>query len=597
MKTKIFIIQIIISVVLLSMVGCGNNTGKSDEGSITIVYTNDTHSYIDNVEKDEAGNVIGDGLRFSKIAAMVADMRAAGKNVILVDAGDEIQGNIYGAIDEGEKIIDIMNATGYQLATPGNHDFGYGITQFLKLVENADFPYITCNFHSMDGSNLKISDTKIFDIAGKKVAFVGILTPETFTSSTPAYFQNEKGEFIYSIDGTSNAKDLYDSVQNAIDSVRDKADYVIALGHLGVGLSEENAGISSKDVISNVSGLDAFIDGHSHTTMEGEIIKDKDGKKVLLTQTGNYLNAVGVMEISKKGKITTKLVNDYESEDENVAKLEEEWIQEISDRMSEVIGELDTPLYIANPDNEKERWIRAKEMNCGDFTADSVYWFFNDRLEQDCDVAIINGGGVRTQIDKGDVTYLSAKQVEPFGNMICLISAKGQQIIDALEMGVTEVGKWDEEWNCPAENGGFMHVAGLTYTVDCSIPSNVKVDGNGLFKSVDGEYRVKDVKIYNKSEGKYEDINPEKEYKLAGISYLLRNSGNGLSMFKDDELVVDYVGQDYIVLSEYIKSFNGKGDKAVINTKNSPLFAYKNYLLDYENPLGAGRINIINDSN
>ena len=593
MKKKISIIITLAVMAIGLMAGCGNK--KEAAGSdITIIYTNDVHSYIDNVQKDDSGNITGDGFRFSKIAAMVKDMRNDGKNVLLVDAGDEIQGDIYGAMDEGETIIKIMKKTGYQLATPGNHDFDYGVLHLLKLVENAGFPYVTCNFHSTQTKEIVFSDSHTFDIGGKKVAFVGISTPETMTSSTPLYFQDERGEFIYTIDGLVDANDMYVSVQNAVNNAKENADYVIAIGHLGIGLSAKDKGWDSRSVIANVSGLDAFIDGHSHTTLESEIVKDKDGKDVVLTQTGSYLNAVGMMTIAADGTISTKLVNDYEREDEEVAALEKDWIADIDFQMNENIGVLETPLYVNNPDNLSERWIRARELNLGDFTADSMYWFFNKRINFDCDIAIQNGGGIRSKIDSGDISYLDVKQVNPFGNMVCLISATGQQIIDALEMGATVVEQWDEQWNAPAENGGFLQVAGMTYVVDTNIESSVETDSNGMFKCVSGEYRVKDVKVYNRENGQYEPIDPNKEYQLAGINYLLRNGGNGLSMFEADPLTIDFVGQDYIILAEYIKSFaEEEGEYAIVNTKNSPLSEYDGYLIDYENPLGAGRINII----
>lgn len=568
-----------------------DNTNQNAD--ITILYTNDVHSYIANVVKDDEGNITGDGLRLSKVAAMVNDMRADGENVLLVDAGDEIQGDIYGAMDEGETIIDIMNATGYQLATFGNHEFDYGMFQLMKLTEKAEFPYVTCNFHSTKTKERTFADSHVFDIAGKKVAFVGITTPDTITSSAPAYFQDETGEFIYTIDGINNKNDLYTSVQNSIDNVREEADYVIGLGHLGIGTEAEQKGWDSPSVIANVSGLDAFIDGHSHTVIEGEKVKDKDGKEVILTQTGCYLTSIGKMTISEDGSISIELVHDYDREDEAVASIEKEWIDEVDAQMNEKAAVLDTPMYIGNPDDSGERWVRSRETNLGDLTADSMYWFFNERIGLDCDVAIQNGGGIRSQIDKGDITELTLKQVEPFGNMVCLISASGQQIVDALEMGALVCGEWDEQAGTFAENGGFLQVAGLSYTIDASVKSNVVLDDNDLFDSVDGDYKVKDVEIYNRESGKYEPIDLAKEYQLAGINYLLRNSGNGYSMFASNEMTIDYVGLDYVILSEYVKSFAMDGDFPLVNTKNSPLAEYKGYLLDYEKPEGAGRINII----
>lgn len=558
---------------------------------ITIVYTNDVHSFIDNATTDDQGNITGNGLRFSKIAAMVADMKADNKNVLLVDAGDQLQGNIYGAIDQGESIIKLLNATGYDLATPGNHDFDYGVSSFLKLKEEANYPYITCNFESLNPNEDAFKDYKIFDFDGTKVAFVGITTPETITSSTPVYFQNENGAFIYTIDGMINSQDLYASVQDAVDAVKPQADYVIALGHVGAGLDAKKAGIASTDIIANTTGIDAFIDGHSHTLMECSKQKNKEGKDVILTQTGSYLASVGVMTIDTNGNISTKLVSNYDKEDESVAAIEQEVIQKVSDMMGERIGTFDTKLYVNNPKNSSQRIVRAMETNAGDFVADSIYWYFNEYFGQNCDIVLQNAGGIRAEVKSGMATYSAIKTVEPFGNMVCLISATGQQILDAIEMGVSSIGAWDNEWNIPAEYGGFMQVAGLKYTVDASVESSVKLDENGMFEAITGDYRVKDVQVYNKKSKAYEPLDVNKKYAVGGINYVLRNGGNGLSMFFDDNLIIDYVGQDYVILADYVKNF---ADNGHVNTTNSPISSYEGYLINYENPYGAGRITIDN---
>lgn len=562
------------------------DTEKSED--IYIVYTNDVHSYIYNTVTNEDGEEFP-GLRLSNVAAMVNDMKAEGKNVLLVDAGDEIQGDVHGAFDSGESIIKLMNETGYQLATLGNHEFDYGTFTLFNRVEEANYPYITCNFHALLDDEDPFKPSHIFDIAGMKVAFIGITTPETITSSTPAYFQNEEGEYIYTIDGIADKNDLYASVQNAIDEVRDEADYVIALAHVGIGLESVKNGMSSYDIIKNVSGLDAYIDGHSHSTVEGEKVEDKDGKEVVLTQTGCYLNNVGLMKIGSDG-ITTSLINEYDNKIESVAAIEDETHDRIVAEMGEKIAVLNTPLYILNPDDPNTRYVRSREMNSGDFVADAAYWYFNDELKMECDVAFANGGGVRAQLESGDVTYLDVKSVQPFGNMICLIEASGQDILDALEMGVDVIGEWDEEWNAPAENGGFMQVAGMKYTVDATIPSSLKISDEGMFISVDGEYRVKDVMIYDRQTGEYKPLELDKLYKVGGINYLLRNSGNGLNMFTKCDTIVDFVDLDYMIMSEYMKSFSDNGD---IKTENSPLSKLNGYLIDYENPYGAGRISII----
>jgi len=590
-RLKLFTLIFIVLTCICLLTACSE---AQEDGDIVIVYTNDTHSHIANEVRGEDGTVIGDGLRFSKVAAIVNDMKQKGQNVLLVDAGDELQGDVYGAFDEGASIIDIMNETGYVLATPGNHDFDYGIGRFFQVTEKAGYEYISCNFVSTVTDETVFEGSRIFEIGGKKIAFVGISTPEIITSSTPVYFQDENGEYIYTVRGYDNSEDLYLSVQNEVDEVKDEVDYVIALAHVGSGMDEKQAGWSSEDIISHTTGIDAFISGHSHSTIEEVMVKNREGKDVLLTQTGNYLAAVGVMTITSDGRISSKLITEYGTEDENVAKLEKDVIQQTNDELNEKIGTLETPLFINNPTDDKQRLIRSREMNLGDFTADSVYWYFNQKLGVDCDIAVCNGGGIRAQIETGDLSYMSAKSVEPFGNMVCLTEASGQEIIDALEMGTELINIWDEEWNAPAENGGFLQVAGILFTVDGKVKSNIVKDSDGMFKSVDGEYRVKDVKVYNRDNGQYEPIDTEKIYTIGGADYLLRNSGNGLKMFGDNPIIIDHIALDYMILAEYIQSFAKDGDYAKVCTINSPLMAYKGYLLNYESPYGSGRINIIN---
>jgi len=447
---KNVLVSALIGVIAGLFISCSPVKSVQTDNDIYVVYTNDVHSYLANTKTDENKNVVP-ALRMSKVSQMVKDMKAEGKSVLLVDAGDEIQGCIYGSFDQGKSVIDIMNGAGYDLATPGNHEFDYGTEHFFDIKKRAKFPYISCTFYPVDESTKKnnLDDTKIFDINGKKVAFIGISTPETITSSTPVYFQNDKKEFVYTVAGILNPEDMYSAVQRAIDSVKNDADYIIALGHVGVGLDEIRSRISSEDVIKNTAGLNAFIDAHSHSTIEGRAVTDKDGNEVVLTQTGSYLANVGLLKISADGQISTQLISDYEGQDKKVAKLEDALIKKIDDQMGKKIAVLETELFINNPENQNQRLIRAREMNSGDFTADAMYWYFNEVKQLECDLVLNNGGGIRSNIPAGDVTERDVKNIAPFGNQLCVISATGQQILDALEMGVTVIGEWDTEWNSP----------------------------------------------------------------------------------------------------------------------------------------------------
>ena len=580
---KVFSLLFVL-VFVFTLISC--NREKED---VTILYTNDIHGYIANTVKDSNNKEVP-ALRIDNIAGYKKKLKNEKKNVLLVDAGDEVQGSVYGAIDKGEEMIGIMNKAGYDLATPGNHDFDFGMDGFNRFVSTANFKYISCNFKSIEKNKNVLDSSKIYTFGGTTIAFVGVTTPGTLTSSTPYFFQNDNGEFIYTFDGLSDKTKLYESVQKAVDEVRGKVDYVIGLGHLGVGIDEEKLGIRSIDVINNTTGFDAFIDGHSHTLIEKQMVKTRDNKECLLTQTGYYLSGFGEMTITKTGEISTKIINKVDEADSEVKKLEDKLISHVNTVLGEKIATLNVPLYITNPVKSNQRLIRARETNMGNFVPDSVYWYINESKGLDCDIAFVNGGGIRDNLAHGDLTYLSAKTVEPFGNQICVIKTKGINIKNALEMGLDVFDQWDTEWDSPAENGSFLQVAGMKFEADASVKSSITLDENSMFKSVDGDYRVKNIMVYNKTTKAYEPLDLDKEYTVGGINYILRNGGGGLSMFSNSEVILDYIIEDYMCLAEFMKAF----DQATVCNANTPLKGYDNYLFNYENPSGSGRITLLN---
>jgi len=561
-------------------------TAFAAEEDITILYTNDVHTYIDNEEKvgedADGNNIMEPRIRYSVVAAL---KKSLGDNVLLVDAGDHIQGTAYGSMDKGETIIDLMNATGYDLATLGNHEFDYGQEGRINATDEwADFPYVSCNFLDKDG-NPVLDAYKVFEIGGKKIAFVGITTPESFTKSTPAYFQDEDGNYIYDILGGADGAELYAAVQAAIDAAAAEADMVIGLGHLGDDTASQPW--TSEEVIANTTGLDAFIDGHSHSTVAGKEVADKNGDPVLLTQTGEYLGAVGKMVIKTDGTITTALLT-YDdlatlTPDAEVKAIEEEWISDVNDLLGEVIGHTDLTFdNYERPDADtKIRLVRKMETNTGDFAADALYYLFDSSLDMDVDVAIMNGGGVRNEAVTGDISYLTCKSIHTFGNVACLQTVTGQQLLDALEWGAKD--------GPDAENGGFLHVSGITYDIDFYTPSTVQKDDVGVWTGgPTGDYRVYNVKVYNKETQAYEDLDLEAKYNLAGYNYTLRDLGDGFAMFDGAVNVLDYVMEDYMVLANYVKGFS----KGEVKAANSPLLKkYPNLVMDYSTVYGSGRIN------
>ena len=550
-----------------------------DKADVTILYTNDVHTYIDNKSPKPT---------YAAIAALKKSIEDTGRDVLLVDAGDHIQGTAYGSMDDGATIIELMNEAGYDLATPGNHEFDYGMARAKAVLQEADFPYVSCNWVDLRTGFNVLPSVKFFFVGGRKIAFVGVTTPETFTKSTPAYFMNDaQTKYIYDILGGEDGQKLYDAVQKAIDKAEFwGADTIIGLGHLGVDPS--SSPWTSEEVIAHTHGFTAFIDGHSHTVMANKQVTDASGKAVTLTQTGSYFKNIGKMTVGADGTITTELIDTYEGLDAAVAATASNWISAVDDMLGEEIAVGDTKFYINDSATGKRR-IRSGETNLGDFVADGIYTYFNEIEELHCDVAIMNGGGIRTDVEAGPWSFKTCKTVSPFGNVACLMSVTGQQIQDALEFGARFAGAEGKE------NGGFLQVAGARYTIHPMIPNTVQTNDKNVWTGSAATPRVSNVEIYDKTTGTYQPLDPNATYALAGMNYTLRNLGDGFAMFDGATLIKDYVSEDYLVMSSYAAMFGGVDANGLphLASANSPLADYPGYLLNYEDPYGAGRIQMV----
>ena len=598
MRKLLSILCSVLLIVLLSIPVSAANAEKSND--IVILYTNDTHAYIDGP------------LSFDTIGALKKNLEKQYRYVLLVDAGDHLQGTAFGSMDQGASVLQLMNKAGYDLATPGNHEFDYGMDIFLERAREAEFPYLSCNlYHQEDGvrgENL-LESFQAYHFGKEIVAFIGITTPETIVKSTPAYFQDENGNFCYGISGGDDGQALYDDVQFAVDAIRRAgATKVIAVGHLGDDPS--SSPWTSEEVIAHVSGLDAFIDGHSHSEVSGQQILGADGEPVLLTQTGEYLNNVGIMVIdyetgeiqsdlivcedilktvkNKDGtessvvsghRLTSELysgpewVNDY-----TISFVKNQWINKVNQKLKQKIGE--SQVILDNYAEDGTRLVRKQETNTGDFAADALYYLF-DQMDMNVDAAIVNGGGIRNQAVTGTMTYKTCKDIHTFGNIACLQTVTGQQLLDALEWGARFAGS-DQE--C----GGFLQVSGIRYQIDTDWPDSTQKDGNGMWiGGPTGGYRVHDVAIYDRETDSWRALELQETYRLAGYNYTLRNSGDGYNMFSSAVNVVDYVMEDYMVLANYVQAFENK----TVLASNSPLLdKYPGFGIDYGTVNGSGRI-------
>ena len=512
-----------------------------------VLYTNDVHCGID------------ENIGYAGLAAYRKAFEKAGYDTLLVDCGDAIQGGPVGTLSKGEYIIDIMNEVGYDVATIGNHEFDYGMDQFMALREKANFPYVSANFTDLEGKTV-LDPYVIKEVAGHKIAFVGASTPETFTKSTPTYFQNENGEYIYDFCEGEDGKRLYAAVQKAVDDAREAGvDFVVVLSHLGIDGS--SMPYTSSDLIVNTNGIDVVLDGHSHSTIEQEVVKNKDGEDVLLSSTGTKLASVGALTIAADGTLSTKLHTESLFKNDETAAFVEGVKAQYGETLAKIVATSQVDLIVNDPtavDGEGKaiRIIRSQETNLGDLCADAY------RVVSGADIGVVNGGGIRAAIPAGDITFEQIISVHPFGNAMCVVETTGQQILDALEKSAA---------NLPDENGGFWQVSGLTFTIDMSVPSTVVVDDKGSFVEVSGERRVKDVKVGG------EDIDPAQTYTLASHNYMLKSGGDGFNMFQNDKLLQDEVMLDNQVLITYITESLG----GVIGE-------------EYAEPYGQGRITIVN---
>lgn len=532
----------------------------ADTGDIVVLFTNDIHCTSD------------DGMAYAAIAGYKAQMEGAygAGNVTLVDNGDAIQGGILGTLSDGEWIVDIMNEVGYDLAIPGNHEFDFGMDQFLDIAENqADYTYLSSNFVDAGGDTVLDPYTIIsYGASGDAdVAYVGISTPETLSKSTPAFFQDENGNYIYGFCQDDNGQELYDRVQATVDDVRAHgADYVVALAHLGE--DAQSSPWMSTEVIAHTTGIDAVLDGHSHTVEPEKIVENADGEDVVLAQTGTKAESIGQLTIDPDtGDMTTQLVPLADVATDTPAYTQaQRFIEGIQEQyqavVAEVIATSDVDLTVNDPATG-ERRVRSAETNLGDLCADAC------REMMGADIGFVNGGGVRADIAAGDVTYGDIIAVHPFGNMACLAEVSGQQILDALEMGARFVGT--------AENGGFLQVSGLKYTINTAIPSSVVTDDTGAFVEVSGARRVSDVQVENRETVAYEALDPNATYTLASHNYMLKQGGDGFTMFGADNinLLKDETMVDSEVLIDYISDTLG----GTIGQ-------------EYADPYGQGRITI-----
>ena len=541
---------LVAAMLLFSLCGCqkkgsdpaleaGINEISSDD-DIIILFTNDVHCSID------------ENIGYAGLSAYKKDMEGKYKYVVLADCGDFSQGSYEGAVSKGECIVELMNAVGYDFAVIGNHEFDFGMEQLEKNIRNLDAQFLNCNVtYTGDGEDWLGENTKPYEIktfGRTKVAFIGISTPWSVTTSTPTYFM-EDGKYVYDFCGNAGADYFYANVQKNVDECREKgADFVVILSHLGVA-TDADSPFTSLELIENTTGIDAVLDAHTHVEASCWIQRNKDGEDVLLSSTGTKLANIGKLVLSQDGTASVGYVDSYAEKDDAVAEKIASVHSLFDEQMNAVVGHTD--MVLSCSDGDGIRMVRSRELAIGDFVADAY------RIIGGADIGMCNGGGIRADLPSGDITYRDIIAVNPYGNTLCVVKVTGAEIVDMLEFFCRNVqAEYEKDGKAFGEDGNFQQVSGLSFTVDTSIESSALADESGTFIGVGGERRVSDVKILR--DGVYVPIELDAVYTLASHNYMIKNGGAGmLDFLADHELVIDESGTDYQMLIDYIALLDG----------------------------------------
>lgn len=522
---KFTLIPVLICSCLTFLDGCsGCSSGREEKchEDIVILYDNDVHCRIDS---------------YASMSAMKLSMLKWTDNVLVVSSGDFSQGGAIGSFTKGESVVSIMNAVGYDVVTLGNHEFDYGIDRLCSNMASLNADVTDCNLVYSDTGKPLFAPFIIREAGGCSIAFVGITTPLAVTSSTPAFFMDDIGNFKYGFCKDS----IMTVIQNTVDEARrNGADYVIALSHVGV--DEDIPGLSSYRIAAATSGIDVILDGHSHTVIPCERLKNKDGREVILTQTGCYFKNIGRLTLSSSGEITAELIPlaEYNVKDSSIVKVMDSVSAEYGKFANRLIALADFPLPVDYKANE--RTSRMRETAIGDLCADSY------REVYGADIGVVNGGSIRAGFMHDEILFNDVYTAIPFGNNSVVLEMTGSTIADMLEYSV---------FLSPGPFGGFLQVSGIRFDIDLSIPSGVQVTQDGLYDGIQGRRRVKNIRVLNRKSGKYEPLVPERKYTVAGSNYSLVNKGNGYTMFGGCSQPLSHIPYktDYETLQIYLTDF------------------------------------------
>lgn len=530
---------------------------------IIILYTNDVHGGVSNNGSLNGTNATC--LGYAGLAAVRQDALEKAAGMILVDNGDSIQGSVIDTMTDGQASIDLMEQLPYDICIPGNHEFDFTVETFLEKAKASTLNYICANFTDMEGNLLldKAYDIRSVEVAGReiKIAFVGLDTPASIAQGKPANFQDEEGNWKYTFNADT-AEEFYGIIQRNIDEARAEAGedcIVIVVGHLGDKSVDDHW--TSQAVIANTEHVDVFLDGHAHSEIVRNIIKDKNGESVIQTSAGTKLDNIGCLKIHVADdgayEFTCSLINSLTPEEKasDVYASMEKAVKDVEaeyEYLVEKAADSEFDLVINDPETGN-RIVRNKECNMGDLITDAYLWYSEHPMEAvadkmvRADCAFLNGGSIRADISKGPITYMDILTVLPWYTHVTELKATGQQILDCLEMGARLY---------PEASGGFIQTSGLTYSIDPEKESKVITDEKMQFAGVDGTYEDGAYRVHNVKIGGI-PIDLKKEYILVINNTYYKEGIDGMTMFTGCEALVD--ADDNVIDVEVVAKYMSEG--------------------------------------
>lgn len=493
--------KLLFILLIVALAGCQRKQ------TIVILYENDAHCAVEG---------------YARLAGQRDAERQHTPYVAVVSSGDFAQGNTVGSLTKGEAIVRIMNAVGYDYLTIGNHEFDYTVPQMQHLSGLLTAKTLCCNFSRYEQDNDDKDDRdnddlypayEVKDFGGTKVGFIGVATPSTFRSSTPTYFIDDNGNLLYNFHQT----DTYECVQEAVNDAREEgAEIIIVLSHLG----DDPEVAYSRGLIAATHGIDVVLDGHAHHVLNERLVNDR-GDSVTLSSTGTKFAYIGRLTIDTDNRVTTELlpISDCHRVNQAVQDTVLAIQQELEARVNAPVGT--TTFALADRDNQDNRLVRKQETNLGDFMADVA------RYTTGANIGVCNGGGLRAGLYNETITFGNIVSIWPFNNTMRVVECTGQQLLDAFEVSAA---------NLPRENGDFMHVSGLRYTINPHVSTSVIWDDNRMFNGVGKTRRIVKMEVFMLADGEsdklpyeqrgtWQPINPNAVYTIGGQSYIIACSG------------------------------------------------------------------------